>query len=275
VSLFRICQSCLCRVFAVAGVYDMFSVKRFILIGIDLTKHGSKIATALLEAGERPLGAVISTWDHDLVRICEPFRKSWREPTAAKELAAMIPAQTSDDAIVGIYKKYNVPFIFVDKLSSDIAVEIIKETGADTALLAEGPILKGPVLGSVPQGIVNFHAAPLPACRGNYATYWALYNDVPLEVSAHIVSAGIDTGDILMKTRLPVFRGDTLTDIDSRGYEVAGALAVALIRQAKSTGIKPIRQERWEGTDFRGNMPEDIIQECARRLAAGEYGFYE
>ena len=253
----------------------MFSVRQFILIGIDLTKHGCRIATALLEAGERPLGAVISTWNHELVRISEPFRKTWREPPSAARLAGMIPVPTAEDAIVEIYKNNNVPFIFVDKLSSDIAVEIIKDTGADTALLAEGSILKGAVLGSVPQGIVNFHAAPLPAYRGNYATYWALYNDVPLEVSAHIVAAGIDTGDILMKTRLPVFRGDTLADIDTRGYEVAGELAVALIRQAKSTGIKPVRQERWEGTDFRGNMPEDIIQECARRLSAGEYGFYE
>jgi|GEM_PF-6595084 len=252
----------------------MFSVKRFILIGIDRTKHGCRIAKALLESGERPLGAVISTWNHDLVRICESFQKNWLEAASAEKLAKIIPAQT-DDAIVEIYKTYKVPFIFVDKLSSDIAAEIIRDTGADAALLAEGPILKGVVLDSVPQGIVNFHAAPLPAYRGNYATYWALYNDVPLEVSAHIVAEGIDTGDILMRARLPVFHGDKLTDIDNRGYGIAGDLAVALIRQAKTTGIKQIRQERWEGTDYRGNMPEDIIQECARRLAAGEYGFYE
>ena len=253
----------------------MYKIKNFLLIGIDITKHGCTIAKALLEAGERPVGAVISTWNHELVEICKPFHKTWLEPEEAAKLAEKIPVQTMDNAIVEIYKTCQIPFIFVDKLSSDTAADLVEQTGADTALLAEGPILKGRILTSAPCGVVNFHAAPLPAFRGNYATYWALYNDVPLQVSAHIVSAGIDTGDILMRQTLPVFRGDKLSDIDSRGYEVAGNLAVSLVRQARSAGIPRIRQERWEGTDYRGNMPNDIIQECARRLAAEEYGFYE
>src|SRR5262249_39780279 len=61
-----------------------------------------------------------------------------------------------------------------------------------------GAILKGPVIGIPPLGVLNLHSGILPAYRGVLATFRAMLNrEAQIGCTVHYIrDAGIDTGDI-------------------------------------------------------------------------------
>jgi hypothetical protein len=244
------------------------------MVGLATTSHGVALVKHVLQAGLRPAFAlIVAETDAHL----EHSRSLWTTldwssglPTPSQEFSAI-----DQTKVEPLYLEAKVPYIFVPGLNSDVACDLLVRTPVDALLLAESPVLKGRILSAPRCGIINIHAAPLPEYRGNYATYWALYYDDPLYVSAHLVDRGIDTGPILARSRLPVHRGDTLQDIDRRGFEACGKLAADTLRQALQWGLPLAHQARWQGRTFRGSMPQEIIRELERRLRSEEYSHYE
>ncbi len=253
-------------------------MRRFLVFGIHHSLHGAALARHLVQAGLRPELVLISAAREEQLNASRPFwdrRRRWSNAAAVLQAHAPLAARDEPDAVATVYQEAGIPYLFVPGFGSDVTCGLLEAASADAMVLAEGPILKGRVLKTFSRGIINLHAAPLPAYRGSCATWWALYHDEPLEVCAHLVTEGVDTGPILGRRRLPVRRGDTLEDIDRRGFEVCGELLVEVLRQARHGGIVPAPQRDWEGRTFRGRMPRDIEEECRRRLREQEYTHYE
>lgn len=257
----------------------MFRVVSFVMFGIHRSLHARALLRHLLAAGLRPMYALVSAEIPEHNACSQPFwdrPQWWVDP--AEDLvqahARVLEQRPVDDSIAQAYAEAGVPFLFVPGFFDAVTRRLLGAGQADTMVLAEGPILRGPILDLFSQGIVNLHAAPLPAYRGNFATGWALYHDEPLEACAHLVAPGIDDGPLLGRRRLPVLRGDTLADIDGRSLNVCGELLADVLQRAMHEGIEPQPQAAWQGRTFRGRMPADIIAECERRLSQQEYSHY-
>ena len=259
---------------------DVCHIQSFAVIGLPVTRHGVSLIRHVVEAGLRPkFGLIIAQRDDQLERSSslwsvpewwEKAAEGWSETEPASESGAI-----GEDSVEALYRVHRVPYVFVPDLNGQVACEIISRGAVDAILLAEGPILREPILRASRCGVVNVHAAPLPEYRGNHATRWALYHDEPLCVSAHIVDKGIDTGPILARQHLPVMRTDTLVDVDERGSKVCGELAAEVFAHAIRTGV-PIQPQRpWQGRTFKGQMPREFIEELERRLRDQEYSHYE
>lgn len=261
---------------------DPYNPKTFAFIGIEKTDHGSQIVRTILRSGYRPRFGLIFTHDKDKLEFCQKYWGThfwntyvfFRINFAYCNLLNPLIDNEDETIIANIYRKEKIPFLFVPYPDNDISTTILRNGRVDTAFLAEGPILKGKILSSLKYGIVNFHAAPLPEYRGNYSTYWALYHDEPIFVSAHIVIPEVDMGPILMKREVFICMGDNLTDIDKRCIRECGALAVDVLKSGKNIAIPLIVQEEWQGTTYRGQMPADILEELKIRLINGEYSHY-
>lgn len=254
---------------------NSFKATDFIGIGVASTRHGYTILDFVLRCGQQVKCGIVFTDDQQKLELSRPFMADehwWNVPGLLKQQKACLKSSFCEYSVERLYLKYNIPFIYVPDFG-DPAARLAAATGAQAALLLEAPIIRGKILSALPQGIVNFHAAPLPEYRGNYATYWALYHNEPLFLTAHLVRHGVDNGPILLRRPIPVYAGDTLRDIDLRAIEVAAAVALEVMEKSQE-GIALIPQEPWQGRLFKGAMPEDIIKECERRLQAGEYGFY-
>ena len=63
-------------------------------------------------------------------------------------------------------------------------------------------ILKGPVLSSYKDRIINIHISFLPWNRGADPNFWSWFDDTPKGVSIHRIDAGIDTGNIIVQDRV-------------------------------------------------------------------------
>ncbi len=62
--------------------------------------------------------------------------------------------------------------------------------------------------------VVNFHNALLPAYPGRNAPTWVIFNDEKTTgVTWHMVGEGVDTGDILVQTAVPVGSGMTALEL--------------------------------------------------------------
>jgi folate-dependent phosphoribosylglycinamide formyltransferase PurN len=72
--------------------------------------------------------------------------------------------------------------------------------------------------------IINFHNALLPAYPGRNALSWAIWNDEKyVGPTWHLVTNGVDAGDILWQERIPV-------GADSKAYELAGAVMKSAVK---------------------------------------------
>ena len=67
--------------------------------------------------------------------------------------------------------------------------------------------------------ILNVHPGIIPQTRGLDSFKWAIYEGDPLGVTLHQIDNEIDSGNIFMVQRTPVFQSDTIESLARRHYE--------------------------------------------------------
>lgn len=72
------------------------------------------------------------------------------------------------------------------------------------------------------RGGVNFHDGPLPRHAGLNAPVWALLEgEVEHGITWHLITPGVDEGDILLQRRFAILPGDTALTLNTRCFETA------------------------------------------------------
>ena len=111
---------------------------------------------------------------------------------------------------------------------------------------------------------INYHPSLLPKYRGGSAINWAIINgETETGVTIHYIDAGIDTGDMILQERVPIYPQDTVASLYFERLYPMGvrmiAEAVRMIEEGKAPRIKqdnsqasyhPIIQERHVIIDF-------------------------
>jgi methionyl-tRNA formyltransferase len=78
------------------------------------------------------------------------------------------------------------------------------------------------ILAVPPLGAVNFHASFLPRHAGMHPIFWTIwYGDRETGMVVHFLDGGIDTGDVIYRTRVPVMPGDTVNTLYHRIFETS------------------------------------------------------
>ena len=71
-------------------------------------------------------------------------------------------------------------------------------------------ILKGNILQTYKDKIINLHISYLPWNRGAYPNIWSAIDDTPHGITIHLIDEGIDTGDILYQKKIDIPLSDSL-----------------------------------------------------------------
>lgn len=97
----------------------------------------------------------------------------------------------------------------------------LQASGAELIVLAGWMrMVKAPLLESFPRRIVNIHPSLLPAFRGLEAWKQALAAGVEKTgCTVHFVDAGMDTGEIIAQSEVPVLPGDSPETLHARIQE--------------------------------------------------------
>ncbi len=131
---------------------------------------------------------------------------------------------------------------------------------------------------------INFHDGPLPRYAGLNAPVWALLNDESEHgVTWHEMTAGVDTGRLLMQQTFPIVPGETALSINAKCYQAGLESFTRLIDAILNEQLQPLEQDASQRSYFaRNQRPEaaglidwqakaDDIERLVRALDHGNY----
>ena len=149
--------------------------------------------------------------------------------------------------------------------------EILEETKPDLLVLGGTRILKESVF-QMAKKALNAHPGLLPEVRGSASVAWSIERDVEIGCTTHFIDAGVDTGPIIERRKIPVHRGDTYEKLC---FETC-CLSAVLMREA----LEAYRDNRLVAKPQVGpgethrNMPPEGVEEVKRKLAEGRYAHF-
>jgi len=129
--------------------------------------------------------------------------------------------------------KYNIQVFQPVKVRTLEFVTVLKEINPDViVVVAFGQILSKEILEMPKYGCVNVHASLLPKYRGAAPIQWAVIDgEKESGVTTMQMDVGIDTGDMIMKTVVPISEDETGGSLFDK-LKVAGAkLCVETLKQ--------------------------------------------
>ena len=115
--------------------------------------------------------------------------------------------------------------------------------GVDLIVVANFSRILEPLLISTPRlGCINVHASLLPEYRGPYPVYWVLANrEKATGVTLHYIDEGVDSGDIIMQSKIAIRPGETELTLQDRSARVAATLlreAIPLLVAGRASRIR-------------------------------------
>jgi phosphoribosylglycinamide formyltransferase-1 len=141
--------------------------------------------------------------------------------------ARIVVSDVFDAGILDIAREFGVanvylpPGKFRTRLEPNVEMELVrllKEAGVELVVLAGFMrLLKEPMLEAYPGRIINIHPSLLPKFPGIES--WKQALDAGEKItgcSVHYVDAGIDSGEIIAKSKVPVLPGDTPESLHAR-----------------------------------------------------------
>jgi methionyl-tRNA formyltransferase len=136
------------------------------------------------------------------------------------------------------------------RLSSPDTLNVLRQWNPDVIVVAAyGKILPESILKLPPMGCVNLHASLLPRHRGASPINEAiLAGDKTTGVCTILMDRGMDTGDLLLSTEVPVMEDDTAGTLHDRLLEPGAALVVETLKAMKESRIHPTPQNHGQAT---------------------------
>lgn len=120
-------------------------------------------------------------------------------------------------------------------------------------------LLPPEIFGRAKWGAVNIHSSLLPRYRGVHPVSWALIGgEKETGVTLHRIDAGVDTGNILEQTAVPIGADDDLWSLTARLDQLSAEMAVAFFGSLKGkTALPEGRPQQGPGSYAPRRLPQD------------------
>ena len=127
---------------------------------------------------------------------------------------------------------HGIPVFQPVKIREAQAVEELRKYNADImVVIAFGQILPKEILEVTPYGCINVHASLLPSYRGAAPIQWAVINgDKVSGVTTMQMNEGLDTGDMIMKTEVPLAEDETGGSLHDKLAKAGAKLCVETLK---------------------------------------------
>ncbi|MFK7934874.1 MAG: methionyl-tRNA formyltransferase [Saprospiraceae bacterium] len=173
------------------------------------------------------------------------------------ELVAVFTNKTSS-AIVDFCKKNNISF-FAKNPRKGAANDFIKNINCDILLSVNYLYIVEKDLLQLPQQYaINLHGSLLPKYRGRTPHVWAIINgEKEAGVTAHLMTEGVDEGDILKQIKISISQNNTGAEILSEYQKIYPELVKVVLAKAVKGTLQPQVQDNSQATYFGKRTPED------------------
>ena len=137
-----------------------------------------------------------------------------------------------------------------EKVREETFQKKIKDFQPDLfVLVAYGQILPKSLLEIPKHGAVNVHASLLPKHRGAAPIPWAILNGERVTgITTMMMDEGMDTGDILLQTEIPIGDGETSQTLYDQLALLGARLLSETVKGMKAGSVHPIPQDHSKAT---------------------------
>jgi methionyl-tRNA formyltransferase len=184
-----------------------------------------------------------------------------------------IAGQPVPPSLATLIARQDIHLYQVPNHNSPTCRQFLEVLSPDLVVLGGTRIIRPPLLAIPPLGTVNAHPGLLPQLRGSSSVGWALYKDLPIGSTTHLVEAGIDTGPIILSRELPVHRGDTYETLVRRVLTLSGELMAETLALVEAGQVQAVPQDLSVGETLKV-IPPQFLEEAKVRLALGQYSHY-
>lgn len=116
-------------------------------------------------------------------------------------------------------------------------------------VVAFGHIIPKNILEIPKIAAINIHASLLPKYRGPAPIQWAIINgEIQTGVTTMLMDEGLDTGDILLTSKIKILSDDTSGTLHDRLANLSADVLIQTIERIESGDITPISQDHAQAT---------------------------
>jgi methionyl-tRNA formyltransferase len=176
-------------------------------------------------------------------------------------------------SIAAQVQKHGLKYARVNNLCGAECEGLVRQETADIlALGGTRRFIKSNIY-SIPRwGTLCSHPGLLPLVRGAASPAWSILYDLQVGCSCFIVDQGLDTGPVIKSKIVPVYFGDTYSDVVQRNITYCGELMAEVLHmfQEKEGPIHGEPQDLSIGKTYK-TMPQNLVGKVVNKLAGGTY----
>lgn len=141
--------------------------------------------------------------------------------------------------------EHNIPVYQPVKIREPEYVQILTDLQPEVVVVvAFGQILPKTILDIPTHGCINVHASLLPKYRGAAPIQWVIIDgEKETGVTTMFMDVGLDTGDMLLKTVIPMDEKETGGSLHDKLCAAGGKLLVETLEQLEAGTLQRIPQE--------------------------------
>lgn len=161
----------------------------------------------------------------------------------------------------------NCVTIWTDDFNAPSTVEEISKCEPDLLVYAGGrDILREPFLNAARLGCIGGHYGQLPEIRGMATVEWSTLFGIEPTVTIQRINAGIDTGDVVMQSKVPLLKDDTFIDIRNRSYSMTKLMLALSTDQLLRGELTARKNELDQGQQY-FRMHHEIMKLAQKKLS--------
>lgn len=128
--------------------------------------------------------------------------------------------------------RHGIPVYQPRRIREPECVEELRKYNADVmVVIAFGQILPKEILEMTPYGCINVHASLLPKYRGAAPIQWSIINGESVTgVTTMQMDEGLDTGDMILKTEIPIDEDETGESLHDKLAQAGAELCVETLK---------------------------------------------
>jgi methionyl-tRNA formyltransferase len=164
-----------------------------------------------------------------------------------------------NESVAELAADHGIPLLVRNRADDAEVRDAVTGAGADVMVVSNWRTWLSPEVYSTPRlGTVNVHDALLPAYAGFAPLNWALINDEPeVGVTAHVMDAEFDAGDIIVQWSTSVSDEDTVVELFERTLAMFGPITVEALERVASGRRDWTPQDRRKASYFHRRCEED------------------
>ncbi len=170
--------------------------------------------------------------------------------------------QLQQSAVKQFALSHQLPVLQPVKLKDPAFLDQLRALKPDIQVVVAFRMLPEVVWNLPPLGSVNLHASFLPQYRGAAPINWAIINgEIETGLTTFRLRHEIDTGDLLLQTKLPIGENEHADELHDRMKKVGAGLLVETLKKLARNELNPSPQNHIPETELH-HAPKLFTETC-------------